>query len=102
MTASDPTAEPVSQDSPLERARALMASLAGVEDARDAVRRARALDRILKALRPDPEVRAAALAYPLLAAGVVDRETLGKRCGRETARRADELTKLGEFGLPSH
>ena len=102
MTASDPTAEPVSQDSPLERARALMASLAGVEDARDAVRRARALDRILKALRPDPEVRAAALAYPLLAAGVVDRETLGKRCGRETARRAVELTKLGEFGLPSH
>jgi len=102
VTASDPTAEPVSQDSPLDRARALLVDLSGTDDARDAVRRARALDRILRALRPDPEVRAAALAYPLLAAGVVDRERLIRRCGRDTARRAAELMKLGEFGLPSH
>jgi GTP pyrophosphokinase len=66
------------------------------------VRRARALDRILRELRPDPEIRAAALVFPLLAAGVVDRERIAAECGADTARRAAELERLGEFGLPPH
>ena len=71
MTASDPTAEPVSQDSPLDRARALLVDLSGTDDARDAVRRARALDRILRALRPDPEVRAAVMSCALCSPNIV-------------------------------
>jgi GTP pyrophosphokinase len=86
----------------LAQARALLAATGQREDAAESCRRARSLDRVLKELRPDPEIRAAALVFPLLAAGVTDRQAIEAACGRETARRAEELVRLGEFGLPAH
>ena len=55
---------------------------------------------ILDALKPDPEIRAAALLFPLAASGVLPGDLIAKRCGVETRRLVRELVKLGSFGLP--
>jgi GTP pyrophosphokinase len=99
---SEPSQTAAARSESYARARALTSALAGRGVAAAALRRSRALDRILRELRPDPEIRAAALVYPLLAAGVVDRERVAADCGSGTARRATELVRLGEFGLPPH
>ena len=101
MSTPDATAADTRKDT-LNQARALLGRFGEREDAAEPCRRARSLDRVLRALRPDPEVRAAALVYPLLAAGLTDREQLAGACGADTARRAAELVRLGEFGLPPH
>ncbi len=61
---------------------------------------AASLVEILDGLKPDPEIRAAALLFPLAAAGVLSGEVITKRCGAETRRLVRELVKLGSFGLP--
>ncbi len=58
------------------------------------------LVQILDGLNPDPEIRAAALLYPLAAAGMLPADQLAARCGAETRRLVRELVKLGSFGLP--
>ncbi len=58
------------------------------------------LVQILDGLNPDPEIRAAALLYPLAAAGALPAEMITKRCGTESRRLVRELVKLGSFGLP--
>ncbi len=102
MSTVRPTPPAAARTECLEQARALLTGLAGHKDAAEPTRRARALDRILRELRPDPEIRAAALVFPLLAAGTLNRDQIEKACGPDTARRAGELVRLGEFGLPPH
>ena len=63
-------------------------------------RNARELGRILEELRPDPEIKAAALLYPPAEAGMLPLETIGARCGANTQRLVAEMIKLGSFGLP--
>jgi GTP pyrophosphokinase len=65
-------------------------------------RHARELESILSDLRPDPEIRAAALLYPLLEAGLLPGERVADVCGAGTRHLATELVALGSFGLPAH
>jgi GTP pyrophosphokinase len=76
--------------------------LADVERAVGAARRSVELEAILDDLKPDAEIRAAALLYPLAAAGVLSRETVARRCGEPASRLIGEMVKLGSFGLPKH
>lgn len=66
------------------------------------VRRSEELDTILAGLRPDPDIRAAALLYPLAADGLIAIDRIEQACGQEQARRVKELVGLGSFGLPAH
>jgi GTP pyrophosphokinase len=70
------------------------------ESAARAAAEGASLVEILDALRPDPEIRAAALLFPLAASGVLPADLITKRCGAETRRLVRELVKLGSFGLP--
>lgn len=70
------------------------------ETAVRAAAEAASLVEILDDLKPDPEIRAAALLFPLAAAGALPGELITKRCGAETRRLVKELVKLGSFGLP--
>lgn len=72
----------------------------GSEAVARAVAEGDSLSGILDALKPDPEIRAAALLFPLAAAGVLPADVITKRCGAETRRLVRELVKLGSFGLP--
>ena len=64
-------------------------------------RNARDLQKILAELRPDPEIRAAALLYLPAEAGLLSLELIGSACGPDTQRLVTEMIKLGSFGLPA-
>jgi len=86
----------------LDAARQLLAaSEYDTENGRKIRNHARDLDRILGELRPDPEVRAAALLYPPAEAGLLKPEHIADQCGARTQRLVAEMVKLGSFGLPS-
>ncbi len=87
----------------LASARDLLASVkAGAGDsASPAVSRvARDLQKILGDLRPDAEIRAAALLYPAAEAGLIPLDAIGSECGSDIQRLVTEMVKLGSFGLP--
>jgi GTP pyrophosphokinase len=67
-----------------------------------ACRHSRELETILADLHPDPEIRAAALLYPLVEAGLLAQETVADECGAVTRHLVSELVTLGSFGLPAH
>src|ERR1700735_5593177 len=56
---------------------------------------------IVRLLDADDEVVVAALIQPLLDAGFIEREGAAKRFGEGPLRLAQNLSQLGEFGLPA-
>jgi len=61
-----------------------------------------AIAALLDEIRAEPDIRAAAVLYPLAAAGAITGEALAKRYGADMRRRIDELQRLGSFGLPEN
>jgi GTP pyrophosphokinase len=55
---------------------------------------------LLEEIRAEPEIRAAAVLYPLAEAGAITPEALEKRFDTGMRRRVEELQRLGSFGLP--
>jgi GTP pyrophosphokinase len=96
-----------SSDSTLSAAQLLAASL---EEARALARKgheapaARGIDvaGLLEEIRAEPEIRAAAVLYPLVESGAMTPEAVEKRFDVTTRRRVEELLRLGSFGLPEN
>ncbi len=61
-----------------------------------------AIAALLDEIRAEPDIRAAAVLYPLAAAGAITGEAVAKRHGPEMRRRIEELQRLGSFGLPEN
>jgi GTP pyrophosphokinase len=57
---------------------------------------------LLEEIRAEPEIRAAAVLYLLVAADAITSDAVEKRFGAETRRRVEELQRLGSFGLPEN
>jgi GTP pyrophosphokinase len=93
--------ETSSPDALLAAATAEARSLAG-NGQEPAAARGLAIAALLNEIRAEPEIRAAAVLYPLAAAGAITGEALAKRYGSEMRRRVDELQRLGSFGLPEN
>jgi GTP pyrophosphokinase len=96
-----------SSDSTLSAAQVLAAAL---EEARRLAREgheasaARGMDiaALLDEIRAEPEIRAAAVLYPLVESGAMSAEAVEKRFDVTTRRRVEELLRLGSFGLPEN
>jgi GTP pyrophosphokinase len=96
-----------SSDSTLSAAQVLAAAL---EEARRLAREgheasaARGMDiaALLDEIRAEPEIRAAAVLYPLVESGAMSAEAVEKRFDFTTRRRVEELLRLGSFGLPEN
>ena len=71
-------------------------------DHAEAARRGLAIAALLEEIRAEPDIRAAAVLYPLVAAGAITGEAVAKRYGVEMRRRVEELQRLGSFGLPDN
>ncbi|MGD9388665.1 MAG: bifunctional (p)ppGpp synthetase/guanosine-3',5'-bis(diphosphate) 3'-pyrophosphohydrolase [Gammaproteobacteria bacterium] len=71
-------------------------------DHAEAARRGLAIAALLEEIRAEPDIRAAAVLYPLVAAGAITGEAVAKRYGAEMRRRVEELQRLGSFGLPDN
>ena len=65
-----------------------------------AAARGLAIAALLEEIRAEPEIRAAAVLYPLAAAGAMLGETVETRFDATMRRRVEELQRLGSFGLP--
>ena len=94
-------AEPLSPETCLAAASAEARALAAQGHA-DAAARGLAIAELLQEIRAEPDIRAAAVLYPLAAAGAMTGEALAKRYGTEMRRRVEELQRLGSFGLPDN
>lgn len=57
---------------------------------------------LLEEIRAEPEIRAAAVLYPLAQSGAISPEAIEKDFGVTTRRRVEELLRLGSFGLPEN
>jgi GTP pyrophosphokinase len=57
---------------------------------------------LLEEIRAEPEIRAAAVLYPLVESGAMAPEAVEKRFDATTRRRVEELLRLGSFGLPEN
>jgi GTP pyrophosphokinase len=57
---------------------------------------------LLEEIRAEPEVRAAAVLYPLVDAEAITADAVEKRFGAAMGRRVEELQRLGSFGLPEN
>ena len=57
---------------------------------------------LLEEIRAEPEIRAAAVLYPLVASDAMTLDAVGKRYGLPMRRRVEELQRLGSFGLPQN
>jgi GTP pyrophosphokinase len=99
LVQSQPQSESLSPEDALVAARGLLAASESTGGS-TASAHARDLDKILVGLQPDPEIRAAALLYPLIEAGGLRPETVVAECGAGTQRLVAEMVKLGSFGLP--
>jgi len=99
VTQSSETIAPADQvlATSIEEARAL--SREGHESA---VARGMAIAALLEEIRAEPEIRAAAVLYPLVESGAMTAEALEKRFGLTLRRRVEELLRLGSFGLPDN
>jgi GTP pyrophosphokinase len=99
--ATQSSPEPPPEDAILPASLALARDLAR-NGHQDAAARGTAIAALLKEIRAEPEVRAAAVLYPLAEAGAMTPETIEKRFGGTTRRRVEELLRLGSFGLPEN
>ena len=63
--------------------------------------RGRQIAAVLAELKLDEQLQEAAIWFPLLEAGLVERRTVAKRSSPEIARLSAELDKLGRFVLPA-
>lgn len=57
---------------------------------------------LLEEIHAEPEIRAAAVLYPLAQTGAMTPEAIEKDFGMTTRRRVEELLRLGSFGLPEN
>jgi GTP pyrophosphokinase len=57
---------------------------------------------LLEEIRAEPEIRAAAVLYPLVESGAMSQEAVENRFDVTTRRRVEELLRLGSFGLPEN
>jgi len=57
---------------------------------------------LLEDIRAEPEIRAAAVLYPLVASDAMTLDAVGKHYGMPMRRRVEELLRLGSFGLPQN
>ena len=67
-----------------------------------AAARGSAIARLLEDIHAEPDIRAAALLYPLAESGAINGEAVEKRFGAVMRRRIEELQRLGSFGLPEN
>lgn len=67
-----------------------------------AAARGLAIATLLEEIRAEPEIRAAAVLYPLTESGAITAEAVEKRFGATMRRRVEELQRLGSFGLPKN
>ncbi len=67
-----------------------------------AAARGMAIAALLEEIRAEPEIRAAAVLYPLAEAGAMLVETVETRFDATMRRRVEELQRLGSFGLPEN
>jgi len=61
-----------------------------------------AIAALLEEIRAEPEIRAAAVLYPLVESGAITAEAVEKRFDLTMRRRVEELQRLGSFGLPEN
>jgi len=61
-----------------------------------------AIAALLEEIRAEPEIRAAAILYPLVEAGAITSEAVEKRFDPIMRRRVEEIQRLGSFGLPEN
>jgi GTP pyrophosphokinase len=88
-------------------ARALAASVAdaralAVQGHAAAANRGMAIAALLEEIRAEPEIRAAAVLYPLAEADAIAGDAIEARYGLTMRRRVEELQRLGSFGLPEN
>jgi GTP pyrophosphokinase len=57
---------------------------------------------LLEEIRAEPEIRAAAVLYPLVESGAMPIDTVEKGFDPTIRRRVEELLRLGSFGLPEN
>jgi GTP pyrophosphokinase len=57
---------------------------------------------LLEEIRAEPEIRAAAVLYPLVDSGAMTIDAVEKRFDASIRRRVEELLRLGSFGLPEN
>ncbi|MFU8895572.1 MAG: RelA/SpoT family protein [Gammaproteobacteria bacterium] len=96
----DPENAPVGEQllaAALEEARRLAR-----EGHESAAARGLAIAELLDEIRAEPEIRAAAVLYPLAQAGAMPLEVMDARFGDTMRRRVEELQRLGSFGLPDN
>lgn len=67
-----------------------------------AAHRGLAVAALLEEIRAEPEIRAAAVLYPLVESGAISSEAVEKRFDLTMRRRVEELQRLGSFGLPEN
>jgi GTP pyrophosphokinase len=65
-----------------------------------AAARGLAIASLLEEIRAEPDIRAAAVLYPLAESGAMTPEAIEERFGQTMRRRVEELQRLGSFGLP--
>ncbi|HRP87391.1 MAG TPA: HD domain-containing protein, partial [Gammaproteobacteria bacterium] len=61
-----------------------------------------AIAALLEEIRAEPEIRAAAVLYPLVESGAISSDAVEKRFDLAMRRRVEELQRLGSFGLPEN
>jgi GTP pyrophosphokinase len=81
----------------LEQARAL-----GQQGHEAPAARGAAIAGLLAEIQAEPEIRAAAVLYPLAESGAMTAEAIEARFGATMRRRVEELLRLGSFGLPDN
>ena len=57
---------------------------------------------LLEEIRAEPDIRAAAILYPLADSGAITTEAIETRFDAALRRRVEELQRLGSFGLPEN
>ena len=81
----------------LDQARAL-----GLQGHEAPAARGAAIAELLAEIQAEPEIRAAAVLYPLAESGAMPAEAIEARFGATMRRRVEELLRLGSFGLPDN
>ena len=67
-----------------------------------AAARGTAIASLLEEIHAEPEIRAAAVLYPLAESGAMGLEAIEKQFDAAMRRRVEELIRLGSFGLPEN
>jgi GTP pyrophosphokinase len=67
-----------------------------------AANRGLAIAALLEEIHAEPDIRAAAILYPLVESGAMSAAAVESGFGELMRRRVEELQRLGSFGLPEH